>query len=59
MEVTGVYNPKSTPFTRKRDRAIANVLGSCHRIFTSQPALIGYVVIAFILAGIWENVYNP
>lgn len=59
MEVTGEHNPKSTPKTRMRDRDRAEALGTIMTIFTSQPFLIAYVVAAFVLAGIWENVYNP
>lgn len=60
MEVTGKYNPKSTPETRNRDRDRAEWLGNFWTILTTnQPFLIFLVVIAFIAAGVVENVYNP
>lgn len=59
MEAYGVHNPKSTDETRVRDRNRAEALGNIWNIFTSQPFLIGYVVLAFILAGIVESVYIP
>jgi hypothetical protein len=51
MEVTGKYNPKSTPETRIADRNAAEALGTIERIFTSQPFLIAYAVAAFVFAG--------
>ena len=60
MEVTGVHNPKSTPETRNRDRDRAKMLGDIWTIVTTnQPFLIILVVVAFIAAGVVENVYNP
>lgn len=56
MEVIGEYNPKSTPETRMRDRNRAAAIGTIETILTSQPFLIGYVVLGFLLAGILEGI---
>jgi hypothetical protein len=55
MEVTGVYNPKSTPLTRMRDRNRAEALGNLTKILTAQPLLVSYVIAGLIAAGFIEK----
>jgi hypothetical protein len=59
MEVTGEFNPKSTPETRVRDRNRAEALGTIQKIVTAQPMLCAYVVLALLAAGRIQSVYNP
>jgi hypothetical protein len=60
MEAFGTYNHKSTPESRNAARDRANFLGNAWMILTTnQPFLIVLVVLAFVAAGVVENVYNP
>lgn len=56
MEVTGTYNPRSTPQSRNKKRDTAQAVGELQEFATSQPALISYVGVAFLVAGLWERV---
>jgi len=56
MEVTGTHNPRSTPQSRNQKRDTAQAVGELQEFATCQPALIGYVGLAVLFAGLWERV---